>query len=132
MNEQFNEVSAKVRLLQKTLEDWELHYANYVPLYGEICMCEIENKNNPDAPPIALLKVGNNRHSFKQLNWIRAEAADVYTWAKQDAGTFINWLFTKIVAGDGLVIADVVSDDGTIAKKIDISEDITFIIDANL
>lgn len=52
-------------------------------LKGEIGFCEIPTGSSEatNAPTI-LFKVGDGEHTFKQLNWASATAADVYGWAK--------------------------------------------------
>lgn len=68
-------------------------HADYVPLKGEVCFCEIP-KNNSAATtaPTVLFKVGDGKTPFKTLKWASALAADVYDWAKVDADTFLAWL----------------------------------------
>lgn len=51
-----------------------------VLLPGEIGICEFTPEGSPI--PKALLKVGNGEKKFHELDWLYANAADVYDWAK--------------------------------------------------
>ena len=66
----------------------------YVPLYGEVCFCEITaaNQGTQTTPPTVLFKVGNGKDYFKDLNWASALAADVYDWAKKSLDEFTAWV----------------------------------------
>ena len=103
-NEIFKDLKARIALKQNTYEYWtEGEGKDYIPLYGEVCLCEIpaydeENPNNGAAeatnPPTVLFKVGTAKRDadgnfvagtakkFIELNWVSALAADVYDWAK--------------------------------------------------
>lgn len=60
-------------------------HADYVPLKGEVCFCEIPAKNGvATTAPTVLFKVGDGTTPFKTLKWASALAADVYNWAKGD------------------------------------------------
>ena len=102
-NEIFKEIKTRIALKQNTYSYWSDttggepaekkagagEKAYYVPLYGEVCFCEITTTNGNNqtttAPPTVLFKVGNGADYFKDLNWASALAADVYDWAKQNA-----------------------------------------------
>lgn len=64
----------------------------YVPLFGEVCFCEITaaNQGTQTTPPTVLFKVGNGKDYFKDLNWASALAADVYSWAKLSWTDFVK------------------------------------------
>jgi hypothetical protein len=98
----FKEIKTKIALKQNTYEYWtEGDGKDYIPLYGEICLCEITpvgtagDKNNAaTTAPTVLFKVGTAKKDidgnfvadtvkkFSELNWVSALAADVYDWAK--------------------------------------------------
>lgn len=55
--------------------------------HGEIGLCEIPTKRTDDPVvqtpvPTVLFKVGDGTHTFQELKWASALAADVYDWAK--------------------------------------------------
>jgi hypothetical protein len=95
-------IKTKIALKQNTFAYWNRSdgttqskktHGDYVPLYGEVCFCEIPAKddvhpNNGAStvtnPPTVLFKVGDGQTPFKNLQWASALAADVYEWAKQD------------------------------------------------
>ena len=99
-NEIFKELKTRIALKQNTYSYWSDttggepaekkagagEKAYYVPLYGEVCFCEITTTNGNNqtttTPPTVLFKVGNGVDYFKDLNWASALAADVYGWAK--------------------------------------------------
>ena len=66
----------------------------YVPLFGEVCFCEITtaNQGTQTTPPTVLFKVGNGKDYFKDLNWASALAADVHDWAKKSVEEFTAWV----------------------------------------
>lgn len=87
------ELKTKIALKQNTYEYWTTSnattvanktHADYVPLYGEVCFCEIKTGESVQqtVPPTVLFKVGNGATPFKLLNWASALAADVFDWAK--------------------------------------------------
>lgn len=77
-------IKTRIALKAKTLNEWnEAANADYVPLRGEICLCEIPSGSEAATnPPTVLFKVGDGEKPFKNLNWASALAADVYEWAK--------------------------------------------------
>ena len=95
-------IKTKIALKQNTFAYWNRSdsttqskktHGDYVPLYGEVCFCEIPAKddvhpNNGAStvtnPPAVLFKVGDGWTPFKNLQWASALAADVYEWAKQE------------------------------------------------
>lgn len=97
-------IKTKIKLRQETYAYWTDETATapatktagagtngyYVPLFGEVCFCEITaaNQGTQTTPPTVLFKVGNGTDYFKDLNWASALAADVYSWAKLDWSTF--------------------------------------------
>lgn len=56
-----------------------------VLLKGEIGICEIPSGNTAaTTAPTTLFKVGDGEHTFENLQWSSALAADVYDWAKAE------------------------------------------------
>ena len=62
-----------------------------VLLAGEIAFVQITSAEQTEKTSV-LFKVGDGEHSFLELPWGSASAADVYGWAKQDADVFAAWL----------------------------------------
>jgi hypothetical protein len=105
-NEIFKNLKTRIALKQNTYEYWtEGEGKDYIPLYGEVCFCEIpapeadateQTNGSQEATnaPTVLFKVGTGKKdedgnwvagtdkTFDQLNWVSALAADVYAWAK--------------------------------------------------
>lgn len=129
-NEIFKDLKTRIALKQNTYEYWtEGEGKDYIPLYGEVCFCEIpayneEKPNNGAAEatnaPTVLFKVGTAKRNadgsfvdgtakkFAQLNWVSALAADVYDWAK--AATKPTYE-AKEITGIGDYIAEYVNDE---------------------
>lgn len=102
-NEIFKELKTRIALKQQTYAEWTANTdtgANYIPLYGEVCFCEIPaapTTGNTEATnaPTVLFKVGTAKRNedgsyvagtdkkFSELKWASALAADVYAWAKK-------------------------------------------------
>ena len=128
-NEIFKELKTRIALKQNTYEYWtEGEGKDYIPFYGEVCLCEIpaESGEATNAPTV-LFKVGIGKKDedgnwiegtakkFSELNWVSALAADVYTWAKAADVELIEEKITFKKA------------DGTVIKEVDLS---TFATDA--
>lgn len=81
-----NILKTQIALLYKTYEEWnDAKNADYIPLKGEVCFCEVPvNSDIIVDEPCILLKVGNGSTAFKNLPWVSAIAADVYAWAKKE------------------------------------------------
>jgi hypothetical protein len=116
MANNFKEIKTRIALKQNTYEYWITGAGkDYIPLYGEVCFCEIpapEENQNPQTngsqeatnAPTVLFKVGTAQKNadgswvagtdkkFSELNWVSALAADVYDWAKQSPDKFLEWL----------------------------------------
>lgn len=86
----------------------------YVPLFGEVCFCEITaaNQGTLTDPPTVLFKVGNGKDYFKDLNWASALAADVYDWAKTQE---------VVLNGEKLEFYNVVDGTKIVEKSVDLS-----------
>ena len=57
--------------------------ANLILGKGEIGLCAVESTSVATTAPTVLFKVGDGVHTFKELKWASALAADVHAWAKQ-------------------------------------------------
>lgn len=73
-------LKARVKLLYKTLAEWDAIKSTFVPLEGELCIIEAPGVANP----AILVKVGNGTDVFENLPLIQAVASDVYGWAKKE------------------------------------------------
>lgn len=118
MAEILKELKTKIALKSNTYEYWTGEGATYVPLKGEVCICELSSDNTvvQTNPPTILFKVGTydgtneaTKRTFAQLNWASALAADVYSWAKAE---------TVILEGETLTFKNA---DGTSAYTVDLS-----------
>lgn len=85
-------LKTRIQLKTDTLANWSKsdttgQGANFIPKKGEVCVCLIptDSTSNPTqmTPPISLVKVGDGTNKFADLSWLSANAADVYSWAKQ-------------------------------------------------
>ena len=112
----FKEIKTKIALKQNTYEYWTTGEGKeYIPLYGEVCLCEIFPEGYPYdseggetgkalTAPTVLFKVGTAKKNadgswvtgtdkkFSELNWASALAADVYDWAKKSLEEFTAWV----------------------------------------
>lgn len=97
-------LNTKIKLRYDTLENWlntsvEGKGGNLVLLKGEVAFCEVPAATIANGTidangastvsgvtannmPTIIFKVGDGTHTFSQLNWGSALAADVYAWAK--------------------------------------------------
>ena len=109
-NEIFKELKTRIALKQNTYQYWvNGEGKDYIPLYGEVCFCEIPaGSGQATNAPTMLFKVGTAKKdaegnwvegtnkTFSQLNWVSALAADVYSWAKKTEADFITWVNTVV------------------------------------
>lgn len=83
------EKTIKTRIINKhgALADW-LNSSTILKA-GEIALAYVET-TKPDGQggtytiPTYLMKVGDNEHTFGELEWVAAPASDVYAWAKKE------------------------------------------------
>lgn len=76
-----NTIKARLRNKTDTYANWIKN--DPVLLTGEIVIVEIpDNTNVSTKEPIRLLKVGDGKKKFSQLEFVGGYAADVYDWAK--------------------------------------------------
>jgi len=77
-------LNTKIALLYKSYSQWDAIKSTYIPLKGEVCICEVPASTSAVAQePCVLFKVGDGTKSFGELQWTSALAADVYNWAKK-------------------------------------------------
>ena len=78
----------KTRIVSKHASYTAWADSTLVLLAGEIALAAIET-TKPDGQggqitvPTYLMKVGDGKKTFKDLNWLAAPASDVYAWAKK-------------------------------------------------
>ena len=110
----------KTRIALKTLpllgeNSWDSIKDTYIPLKGEVCICEIPQDNvNATTAPTILFKVGDGTSTLGQLKWASALAADVYDWAKKPQAEFITWVNT-VVEHPAAPVITTGNENGTIA-----------------
>ena len=110
----------KTRIALKTLpllgeNSWDSIKDTYIPLKGEVCICEIPQGNaNATTAPTILFKVGDGTSTWGQLKWASALAADVYDWAKKPQAEFITWVNT-VVEHPAAPVITTGNENGTIA-----------------
>ena len=87
----------RILLKYDSLANW--NSSELILKAGEVAIAtvpaaEVESKENGIiTPPAAvIIKVGDDKSTFAQLPIVSGLAADVYSWAKQDEGTFKTWL----------------------------------------
>lgn len=83
-------LNVRISLKYDTLANW-MDPANQFKLNaGEMACVEVANNSsdpNVQSAPTVLFKIGDGEHTFNELNWASAKAADVYAWAKLENPT---------------------------------------------
>lgn len=76
-----NVINTRIQLKYDSLSNWNT--STFKPLKGEICIAKVDvtQPENGLLQPI-MFKVGDGDHTFAELGWTSAKAADVYAWAK--------------------------------------------------
>ena len=76
-----NVINTRIQLKYDTLSNWNT--STFKPLKGEVCIAKVDvtQPENSLLQPI-MFKVGDGDHTFAELGWTSAKAADVYAWAK--------------------------------------------------
>lgn len=74
------ELNTRIQLKYDTLENWNNIAESFIPKKGEVCIAEITREE--DIKPQYLIKVGDGKNTWRELDWVSAKAADVYDWAK--------------------------------------------------
>lgn len=97
-------LNTRIKLRYASYNEWQSSTLTLLP--GEVALCYIEANNSEikNSAPTVLFKVGDGSHSFKELQWASARAADVYDWAKAE-----NLEIER--AGSGNVVASITWDD---------------------
>lgn len=84
-------LQARILLRYGTFAEWQ--ESQIVLAVGEMAICYFNNNNTilpsdtwpNNTPPAIGLKVGNGSDIFRNLPWVQAVAADVYSWAKESS-----------------------------------------------
>lgn len=80
-------LSTRISLKYGAIGDWS---SGFKPLQGEVCFAQVQTAQkdattgNVISVPAVVFKVGDGAHTFGQLPWASAMAADVYAWAKKE------------------------------------------------
>ena len=77
------QINTRILLKYDSYENWMA--SSFILKKGEAAICEMKNTVDQSAAPTILVKFGDGSHSFSQLPWSSALAADVYAWAKADS-----------------------------------------------
>ena len=79
-----NVLNTRIKLRYDSYENWSKSTLTLLP--GEVALCYVEANNSEikNTAPTVLFKVGDGEHTFKDLKWASARAADVYDWAKAE------------------------------------------------
>lgn len=99
-------LNTRIQLKYDTLANWEA--SSFKLKAGEIAIATLGNvKDGSSAGDVnqhpVLFKVGDGVHTFAELPYASALAADVYAWAKKSEGEFAN-SFLSLVGTDGQTI----------------------------
>lgn len=78
-----NTINTRIQLKIDTLSNWILPENQFILLDGEVAIAKIDivAPENKLLQPV-MMKVGDGTHTFNELDWTSAKAADVYEWAK--------------------------------------------------
>lgn len=78
-------LKTRIKLLTKSYSEWQEIKDTFVPLLGELCVVNVPVESGAVVnEPALLFKVGDGEHTFAELGFTSALAADVYTWAKKE------------------------------------------------
>lgn len=77
-------LNTRIKLRYASYAEWQASTVQLLP--GEVAVCYIgaNNEEIKNTAPTVLFKVGDGEHTFKDLQWASARAADVYDWAKAE------------------------------------------------
>lgn len=80
---EIKKINTRISLKCDTLANWSSASNQFILHKGEVAIAQIGEKDiaNKQLPPI-MFKVGDGEHTFNELDWTSALAADVYDWAK--------------------------------------------------
>ena len=90
-------LKTRIKLKHDSFERWSAAGNQYRLLKGEIACATIDTADpaNKKLPPV-MFKVGDGEHTFNELTWASALAADVYDWAK--AASKPSYTYTEVGA----------------------------------
>lgn len=102
--------NTRLKLRIDTHENWVTN--NPVLLLGEVAICTVSVVQNGsvNSVPSTLMKVGDGTHSYNELDYVSAKAADVPAWAK--AATKPSYTASEI-SGIDAYIGEKVQDSNT-------------------
>ncbi len=106
-------LNTRIQLKYDSYEKW--NQSSVVLKAGEIAIAHLgpankDNSTHASGQHPVLIKVGDDAHTFAQLPWLSAIAADVYAWAKKenpDWNDFPALPITVIDNGTGKFVTDV-------------------------
>lgn len=80
---EIKKINTRISLKCDTLANWSNASNQFILNKGEVAIAQIGEKDiaKKQLPPI-MFKVGDGEHTFNELDWTSALAADVYDWAK--------------------------------------------------
>ena len=80
---EIKKINTRISLKCDTLANWSNTSNQFILNKGEVAIAQIGEKDiaKKQLPPI-MFKVGDGEHTFNELDWTSALAADVYDWAK--------------------------------------------------
>lgn len=101
--------------------------AKFILKKGEVGYCEIPSGSAvATTAPTVLFKVGDGTHTFAELKWASALAADVHDWAKKTEEEFKEWVKTLVPIevidnGTGKFVTDVTATNDANGHHITIT-----------
>lgn len=118
-------INTRVQLKFDTWANWNSTSGKaFVPLKGEVCVCEIPANTAATGEVIAekayLIKVGDGTTTFGSLPWLSAQAADVHAWAKKSEEEFKAWLVSA--SGPALATQSEVAAISTTISSMDFTD----------
>ena len=87
------QLNVRLSLKYDSLANWMDEANQFVLRAGEMACVAVdttptgENSPKVTTAPTVLFKVGDGEHTFNQLQWASAKAADVHAWAKLENPT---------------------------------------------
>lgn len=103
--------------------------AKFILKKGEVGYCEIPSGSAvATTAPTVLFKVGDGTHTFAELKWASALAADVHDWAKKTEEEFKEWVKTLVPIevidnGTGKFVTDVTATNDANGHHITITRE---------
>ena len=103
-------LNTRIQLKYDTWDNWQKtdvanKGGNLVLKQGEMAVTAIASeKSDFTTPPTIMFKVGDGEHTFNELDWTSALAADVYDWAKAATPqAIINEARKGLIGADSVV-----------------------------